>query len=75
MDDKKRVGFLGALKNMFVGVAKPEAYYRNGRFGRMSSAMLITFIMSTLTYLVIFLGKSCVSNKRSIFEGLERKQR
>ena len=54
MDDKKRVGFLGALKNMFVGVAKPEAYYRNGRFGRMSSAMLITFIMSTLTYLVIF---------------------
>jgi len=54
LDDKKRVGFLGALKNMFVGVAKPEAYYRNGRFGRMSSAMLITFIMSTLTYLVIF---------------------
>ena len=54
MDDKKRVGFLGALKNMFVGVVKPEAYYRNGRFGRMSSAMLITFIMSTLTYLVIF---------------------
>ena len=54
MDDKKRVGFLGTLKNMFVGVAKPEAYYRNGRFGRMSSAMLITFIMSTLTYLVIF---------------------
>lgn len=54
MDDKKRVGFLGAVKNMFVGVAKPEAYYRNGRFGRMSSAMLITFIMSTLTYLVIF---------------------
>ena len=54
MDDKKRVGFLGALKNMFVGVAKPEAYYRNGRFERMSSAMLMTFIMSTLTYLVIF---------------------
>ena len=32
MEDK--VGFGTALKNMFVGIAKPEAYIRNGEKGK-----------------------------------------
>ena len=50
MEDK--VGFGTALKNMFVGIAKPEAYIRNGEKGKAGPAVFAAFIMSILLYLV-----------------------
>ena len=52
MEDK--VGFGTALKNMFVGIVKPELYIHNGAKGKAGPAVFAAFIMSILLYLVIF---------------------
>ncbi len=51
---KEKIGFVGSLKNMFVGVVKPEAYMKNGQHGRTWPAVIIVFAMSILLYLFTF---------------------
>lgn len=51
---KEKIGFVGSLKNMFVGVVKPEAYMKNGQHGKTWPAVIIVFAISILLYLFTF---------------------
>ena len=51
---EEKIGFVGSLKNMFVGVVKPEAYMKNGQHGKTWPAVIIVFAMSILLYLFTF---------------------
>ena len=48
-----RIGFAGSLKNMFIGVVKPEAYMRSGLRGKVWPAIVVVFCMSILLNLLV----------------------
>ncbi len=50
----EKIGFGSSLKNMFVGVVKPEAYMKNGQRGKTWHAVMVVLAMSIILYLFTF---------------------
>ena len=50
----EKIGFGCSLKNMFVGVVKPEAYMKNGQSGKTWHAVMVVLGMSIILYLFTF---------------------
>lgn len=48
-----RVRFWESLKNMFLGVAHPELYMKNGKKGSMGPAVFALFVMCVVLYFLI----------------------
>ena len=50
----EKIGFGCSLKNMFVGVVKPETYMKNGQSGKTWHAVMVVLGMSIILYLFTF---------------------
>ena len=50
----EKIGFGSSLKNMFVGVVKPEAYMKNGQRGKTWHAVMAVLVMSIILHLFTF---------------------
>jgi hypothetical protein len=67
---EEKIGFGEAIKNMFVGVAKPEAYIKNGRAAKLGPAVIVTIIMSVVLYLCVFLIPSNIKYGNGKLSGM-----
>lgn len=50
----KKIGFWTSIKNMFVGIVRPEAYIINGRYGGFAPAVAVTLVFSVMLYFATF---------------------
>jgi hypothetical protein len=67
---EEKIGFGESIKNTFVGVAKPEAYIKNGRSAKMWPAVIMTIVMSAVLYLGVFLIPSNIKYGNGKLSGM-----